>query len=83
MAVDPNITNFLELVVNNRDFRAAISTQDPEKIKAAFKSAEGFTDLSEEEIDAAANALATVKPMQNLSNLQASLSHLDPRILGN
>jgi hypothetical protein len=75
MAVDPNVTRFVDLVVNAPEFRAAISSGDRETIKAALLDDRWELTLSANEIEAAADALLKAGNLSSISNLEEVLSH--------
>ena len=75
MAVDPNLTKFVDLVVNDADFRAAISSGDRERITAALADPHRELTLSAGERDAAATALIAAGNLGTMSALEGVLSH--------
>jgi hypothetical protein len=82
MAVDPNVSRFLDLATNDPAFRAEITSRDKQRITDAFKAATGFS-LTDQEIEAAANVLMAVGDFGSFSHLEEILSHLPVGIRGN
>lgn len=76
MAVDLNLTQFVDLVVNDGGFREAISSGHKDTIKAALADPQRALTLSAVELDAAANALYDAKDkLGDMSALARALSH--------
>ena len=77
MAVDQNLTKFIELVVNSAAFRAAISSGDKDTIRAALADPQRDLTLSAAELDAATDALYKANDkLGNMSALARALSHV-------
>jgi hypothetical protein len=83
MAVDPNVTLFLDLVTNNEAFRATMRNRDRDQILAAFS--DNGLDLSEEDFNAFYARWSALSPdvLQALSNIQESLGGHPHGLFGN
>lgn len=84
MGVDLNVTIFLDHVVNQPDFRTAISSGEPDKIMAALRDQRWKLNLSDDEIVAATRVLVSAqKNLSAISNLEEILSHSQINFRGN
>ena len=83
MGVDLNVTIFLDHVVNEPEFRAAISSGNEERIKETLADRRWLLELSADEIDAAARALVNAGNLGNISHLEEILSHSKINFRGN
>ena len=83
MGVDLNVTLFVDHVVNQREFRDAISSHDEKRIKDALRDPQWRLELSEIEIDAATRVLLGVENLGNISHLEEILSHHKINFRGN
>lgn len=83
MGVDLNVTLFIDHVVNQREFRDAISSNDEKRIKEALRDPQWRLELSEPEIDAATKALLSAGNLGNISHLEEILSHNQINFRGN
>ena len=75
MAVDANVTRFVDLVVHEPEFRAAISSGNGETIQAALADPRWSFTLSAGEREAAAAALLSAGNLGAISHLEEILSH--------
>lgn len=82
--VDPNITQFIDLAINDPEFRGHLDSEDRDRILGALGSANGFS-LTDAEKEAAADAWLAMDTNDRsaLGGLESALSHFPVRTLGN
>jgi hypothetical protein len=83
MDVDPNVTAFVDLVVNDAAFRSAISSGNKQTIMTALADPTRSFTLTPEEVEAAADALYNAGNLGQLSHLEEILSHQPTGTRGN